>query len=157
MKVAIGCDHAGFGLKEAIKMEFRKDRTIEFVDVGTYSTESVDYPDFAKKVVEKVLSGEVDRGILICGTGIGMSITANKFKGIRATLCFNEELAGLSRRHNDSNVLVLPGRFMEVSKAVRMIKIWQKLPFDGGRHERRLEKIKEIERHTENFVSEEKQ
>ncbi len=145
MKIAIGSDHAGFGLKEAIKMEFRKDDTIQFLDVGTFSTESVDYPDFAREVVKKIKSGETERGILICGTGIGMSITANKFKGIRATLCFNEELASLSRKHNNSNILVLPGRFMEVSRAVRMIKIWQKTQFEGDRHERRLKKIEEIE------------
>ncbi len=146
MKIAIGSDHAGFGLKESIKMEFKKDSSLEFVDVGTSSIESVDYPDYAEKVVEKIRNNEVERGILICGTGIGMSITANKFKGIRATLCFNEELASLSRKHNNSNLLVLPGRFMEVSRAVRMIKIWQKTLFEGGRHERRLKKIEDIEK-----------
>jgi ribose 5-phosphate isomerase B len=140
MRYAIGCDHAGFGMKEAIKSEFAKWGG-ELVDCGTHGPESVDYPDYARDVASRVVSGECERGILICGTGIGMSITANRFAGIRAALCFNEEMAELSRQHNDANILVLPGRCIPIGQALRIVELWMRIHFEGGRHRRRLEKI----------------
>jgi ribose 5-phosphate isomerase B len=142
MRYAIGCDHAGFGMKEAIKGEFVK-WDLELVDCGTHDSGSVDYPDYARDVAARVAAGECDRGILICGTGIGMSIMANRFKGIRAALCFTEEMAELSRQHNDANILVLPGRCIPIGQALKMVDLWLRTPFAGGRHSRRLAKIDE--------------
>ena len=142
MRIAIGSDHAGFALKEEIK-KFLTD--YEVVDVGTNSTESVDYPDFARKVGELVGGKEVDFGILICGTGIGMSITANKIKGVYAALACNVLTASLARRHNNANVLCIGGRMVGVELAKEMVRAFLSTDFEGGRHERRLNKIKDIE------------
>ena len=141
MKIVIGSDHAGFPLKEALKKAIRGMR-----DIGTGSADSVDYPDFGARVARAVASGEYDRGILICGSGIGMSIVANKFPGIRAALCTDTEAARLSRMHNDANVLVLAGRRTDPETAVAITRVWLDTPFEGGRHERRLEKIRNIEK-----------
>ena len=138
--IIIGSDHAGFYLKEALKISFAG-----MTDVGTYSEESVDYPDFAARVARAISSGEFKRGILICGSGVGMSIVANKFPGVRAALCTDADTARLSRMHNDSNVLVLAGRRTQAETAVEIVDIWLDTAFEGGRHSRRLDKIKDIE------------
>ncbi len=142
MKIAIGADHAGFRLKNLIKDHFKEH---SFVDVGTHSEDSCDYPDFAQLVGEEVAAGRVDAGIVICGTGIGISISANKVKGIRAALCTNEFMAEMSRRHNNANVLALGARVIGDDLALRIVKVWLNTGFDGGRHERRVEKITKIE------------
>ena len=144
MKIAIGCDHAGVTLKNEIT-PILDDLNIEWEDFGTKDEESVDYPDFGEKVSRAVSEGRVDRGILICGTGIGMSIVANKFPGIRAALCQEDYSAKMSRLHNDSNMLVLPGRVIEKGMAVNIVKAWFATDFEGGRHQDRLDKITAIE------------
>ncbi len=144
LKIAIGCDHAGFGLKEDI-IGLLRSLNIDLVDCGTNSTESVDYPDFGKKVSALVSSGEVERGILICGTGIGMSMVANKFPHVRASLCNDLFSARMSRLHNDANVLVLGGRIVGKDLASEIVKSWLSTPFEGERHLKRLVKIREIE------------
>lgn len=144
MKIAIGCDHAGFGLKEDV-LDVLKGLDIEFVDCGTGTRESVDYPDFGMKVAELVSSGKVDRGILICGTGVGMSIVANKYPHVRASLCNDLFTAQMSRRHNDANILAIGGRIVGKDLAREIVRVWLTTPFDGARHQRRLQKIKEIE------------
>ncbi len=142
MKIAIGSDHAGFKLKEMIKKSITG---VEFVDVGAFSEESTDYPDHIAALSRLVQRGEAQRGIGICGTGIGASITANKFGGIRAALCTNLFMAEMSRLHNDANVLVLGARVTKDAEAVAMVRAWVETPFEGGRHQRRLDKIKAIE------------
>jgi len=142
LKIALASDHAGFELKEAIK-EFLTEH--ELTDFGTHSTESMDYPDTGFKAAEAVSKGECERGILICGSGLGMSIVANKVRGIRAALCNSDELARLSRQHNDANILVLQGRFISHKLAKKIIKVWFSTEFDGGRHIQRIEKIKKYE------------
>ena len=144
MKVAIGSDHTGVSMKSAI-VPVLDELSIEWQDFGTKDEESVDYPDFGEKVSEAVSRGDVDRGILICGTGIGMSIVANKIPGIRAALCQEDYSAKMSRLHNDANVLVLPGRIIDKEKAREIVKTWFTTDFEGGRHQRRLDKIKDIE------------
>ncbi|GAB6066214.1 ribose 5-phosphate isomerase B [Aquifex pyrophilus] len=144
MKIAIGADHAGYPLKEKIK-EFLMKEGHEVIDFGTHSTESTHYPLFAKEVAKAVQEGKADRGILICGTGIGMSITANKFPGIRAALCTNEYMARMSRLHNNANVLCLGERVLGVELALSIVKVWLETPFEGGRHEKRIKLISEIE------------
>ncbi len=144
MRAAIGCDHAGVGLKNEI-LPILEELAIEWKNFGTDSEESVDYPDFGEKVAEEVSKGNFDRGILICGTGIGMSIVANKFPGIRAALCNDAYSAKMSRLHNDANVLILPGRVIDNEVAKIIVKIWFSTPFEGGRHQGRLDKIKAIE------------
>lgn len=144
MKVAIGCDHAGVALKNEIT-PILKELAVDWEDVGTKTEESVDYPDFGEKVSELVSNGKMERGILICGTGIGMSIVANKFPGVRAALCSEAFSATMSRLHNDANLLVLPGRIIDGKTAAEIVKVWFATPFEGGRHQRRLDKIKEIE------------
>jgi len=144
MRAAIGCDHAGVGLKNEI-LPILEELAIEWKNFGTDSEESVDYPDFGERVAEEVSKGNFDRGILICGTGIGMSIVANKFPGIRAALCNDAYSAKMSRLHNDANVLILPGRVIDNEVAKIIVKIWFSTPFEGGRHQRRLDKIKAIE------------
>ena len=139
-RVPIGSDHAGFDLKERLKAELEK-LGYEPVDVGTHSTESVDYPDFAKLVASEVADGSVARGVLTCGTGLGMSYTANRFPGVRAAIAWTPEIAELSRRHNDANVLVLPARFVEQDLGLEILRRWLEAPFDGGRHQRRVAKI----------------
>lgn len=143
MKIAIASDHAGFELKEYIKNYLIKiGNSVE--DFGTDSESSVDYPDFAKKVCKEILSGNFERGILFCGSGVGMSISANRFKGIRAVLCHDLYTAEYSRLHNDCNVLCLPGRIIGKGVAEKIVEIWLKTPFEGGRHKRRIEKIDEL-------------
>jgi len=144
MKVAIGCDHAGVAMKHEITPVL-EELSIEWENVGTDSEDSVDYPDFGEKVSEKVSTGDVDRGILICGTGIGMSIVANKFPGVRAALCSEDYSAKMSRLHNDANLLVLPGRIIDGQRAREIMKVWFTTSFEGGRHQKRLDKIKDIE------------
>ena len=139
-KIPIGADHAGFELKERLKAELRK-LGYEPVDVGTNSTESTYYPDYAKPVAEQVSSGKAKRGILTCGTGLGMSYTANRFPGVRAAVAWKPEVAELARHHNDANVLVLPARFLSEDEGVEILKAWLDTPFDGGRHEKRIAKI----------------
>jgi len=143
MKIAIASDHGGYELKEQIKSILESLR-IEYEDFGTNGIESVDYPDYAAMVAKQVQHG--DRGILCCGTGIGMSITANKFKGVRAALCHDEYTARMSRQHNDANVLVLGGRVQHTLQEVSsMIGAWLQTEYEGGRHQRRLEKIEQLE------------
>ena len=144
MKIALGCDHAGFGLKEEI-VSLLQTLNVEFVDCGTDSTASVDYPDFGEKVSGLVSSGKIERGILICGTGLGMSMVANKFPNVRASLCNDLFTAKMSRLHNDANVLVLGGRVIGKDLAYEIVKTWVSTPFEGDRHMKRLNKIKKIE------------
>ncbi|HCZ06770.1 MAG: ribose 5-phosphate isomerase [Thermotogota bacterium] len=143
-KVALGSDHAGYELKEFIKHWLEKEGYY-VIDHGTDSAESVDYPDFALSVGKSVAAKEADVGILICGTGIGMSIAANKLKGVRAALCLFPLMAELARRHNDANVIALGGRLMGKDLAVATVKTFLNTIFDGGRHEVRVEKIKKLE------------
>ena len=145
MKIALGADHAGFEEKEHLKSTL-KDLGIEFEDFGTTSTESVDYPDYAKKVGDAVASGEVDSGLLVCGSGTGMAIAANKVPGIRAAVAWNEEIARLAREHNDANVLSLAARYTSPEKMSEIVKAWFGAHFDGGRHQPRVDKIKQIEK-----------
>ncbi|MDX9820856.1 MAG: ribose 5-phosphate isomerase B [Syntrophales bacterium] len=142
--LVIGADHAGFDLKVALKRLL--DRLGYSVhDVGTFSSESVDYPDIAAEVARRVSTGEFARGILVCGSGIGMSITANRFPHVRAALCMDAETARLSRQHNDANILVLAGRRTDPNTAGEITQVWLRTAFEGGRHQRRLEKIGTIE------------
>ncbi|OPY73947.1 MAG: putative sugar phosphate isomerase YwlF [Syntrophorhabdus sp. PtaU1.Bin058] len=145
MKVAIGSDHAGYALKEDIKkvLEGRNDT---IVDVGTGSESSVDYPDFGIEVARLVSEGKAEKGILICGTGIGMSITANKVKGIRAALAFDLYTAVQSRKHLDANILVLGGRVTGKGLAEEIARTWLDTPFEGGRHQKRIDKISDWEK-----------
>jgi ribose 5-phosphate isomerase B len=144
MRLAIGSDHAGFELKESLK-KYIISKKIDLIDVGTNSTESVDYPDFASEVGKLINEKKADFGILICGTGIGMSIAANKIKGIRAALCLMPEMAKLARNHNNANVLVLPGRLIGFELATWILDAFLNSGFEGGRHERRVTKIKSLE------------
>ncbi len=146
MKIAIGSDHAGFFLKEKVR-EYLVSTDAVVADMGTSSSNSVDYPDFAEKVAAEVRDGRADRGILMCGTGIGVCISANKVHGIRAAQAWNPEIARLSRLHNDANVLCLSGRFLEPAAAIETVKVWLTTPFEGGRHQRRVDKISAIEAH----------
>ncbi|MCQ4923169.1 ribose 5-phosphate isomerase B [Tissierella carlieri] len=144
MKIGIGSDHGGFELKEYIK-EYLDREGISYIDYGTNSIESVDYPDYGKKVSEAVVSKEVDKAVVICGTGIGISIACNKVKGIRCALCGDTYSARMSREHNDANILALGGRVIGRDLALEIVSIWLKTKFEGGRHEKRVEKISEIE------------
>ncbi len=144
MKIAVGSDHAGFPLKERIK-DFLLNKGHEVLDFGTTSEDSTHYPIFAKEVSLAVQRGEAERGILVCGTGIGMSITANKFRGVRAALCLNEYMARMSRLHNDANVLCLGDRVLGEELALSIVDVWLSTPFEGGRHKRRIELIGKIE------------
>lgn len=137
MKIALGSDHAGLGLKEKIKAYLIKEGH-EVLDVGTFSRDPVDYPEFAFKVAEMVSGGEAQRGILICGSGIGMSMAANRFRGIRAVNAIEPFTAAMSRRHNDSNVLCLGERFTGEDMALEIVRVWLEEKFEGGRHERRI-------------------
>jgi ribose 5-phosphate isomerase B len=146
MRVAVGSDHRGFGVKaKLIELVARLGHAVE--DVGCFSADSVDYPDVAAIVGQKVAGGQVDRGILICGTGIGMCIAANKFAGVRAAPCHDDLTAELSRRHNDLNVLCLSADMLGEKLIDRMVEIWLNTPFEAGRHARRVEKIASLERH----------
>jgi ribose 5-phosphate isomerase B len=144
MRIALGCDHRGFKLKQAV-MEFLQQSGYSYQDFGCYSTESVDYPDFAQKVGNAVASGEFEQGILICDTGIGMCIAANKIKGIRAALCHDTFTAKRARLHNDANILCLGGEDIEVNEALEIVKTYLSTTFEGGRHIPRLNKIKVLE------------
>ena len=144
MKIAIGADHAGWELKEEIKTLLTA-LGHEPADYGAFNEESVDYPDFGIPVAEAVSTGRAERGIAICGTGIGMSIVANKFRGVRAALCHDLFTARMSREHNDANILIIGGRTTEVGLAKAMVEEWLNTQFQGGRHQRRLEKIKKLE------------
>jgi ribose 5-phosphate isomerase B len=144
MKIAISSDHGGFELKEFV-VRLLNDLGHEPLDLGCHSIEPVDYPDYASQVARRVLQGEAERGILICGTGLGMSIAANRFRGIRATLVNDLYLARMSREHTDSNILVLGGRVTAKGLAEEIVRVWLKTEFAGNRHSRRLEKIAAIE------------
>lgn len=144
MLVAIGSDHGGFRLKEEIK-ELLAEENITFKDFGTYTAESVDYPDIAKQVGEAIVSGECTKGILICGTGIGIGIAANKIKGIRAALCHDVFSAKMTREHNDSNVLTMGERVIGPGLARMIVSTWLSTEFIGGRHAKRVEKISQLE------------
>jgi ribose 5-phosphate isomerase B len=138
--VILGSDHAGFELKEKVKKAL--DRLgVPYEDVGTDSSESVDYPDYAHRVAEAVGKGRYARGVVICGTGIGVSMAANRHPGVRAAVAYDEETARLSREHNDANVLALGGRSLDHALAERILEVWLKTPFAGGRHARRVAKI----------------
>lgn len=143
MKIALGSDHAGFEVKEKVKA-LLKNLGYEALDCGTHSKESCDYPDTAQAVAKSVAAKESERGILICGSGIGMEIAANKVKGIRAALCVNEEMASLSRLHNDANVLCLGARTFP-DNIDKTVETWLKTPFEGGRHQKRIDKIQKLE------------
>jgi len=140
MKYFIGTDHAGFEVKPFV-IEYLQKKGIEVEDLGTYSTESVDYPDFAHKVAEAVLANEGSKGILICGSGIGMSLAANKHTGIRAALCHDYYTAEMARRHNDANVLCFGARIVGLGVIESILEAWLSTEFEGGRHERRVKKI----------------
>ncbi len=150
LKVAIGSDHAGFDYKEIVKKHL-EEKGFQVIDKGTYSKESVDYPIFGEAVAQAVASGEADRGIVICGTGIGISISANKVKGIRAALCTNEYMARMARRHNDANILAFGARVLGIDVALGIVDVFFETEFEGGRHERRVNEIKNIEE--KNFCS----
>jgi ribose 5-phosphate isomerase B len=145
MQVGMASDHGGFELKEELKL-FLKSMGIEPMDMGTSNEDSVDYPDFGALVAEKVSRGELERGILICGTGIGMSIVANKFPGVRAALANDLYSSRLSREHNDANILIIGGRIVGKELAKAIVKVWFETPFSRGRHLKRLEKIKALEK-----------
>ena len=140
MKVAIGCDHHGVVVRERLIEQLRKQgHNVE--DAGITNAEPVDYPDIAANVSRLVSQGSVDRGILICGTGIGMAIAANKYAGVRAAVCSDREVAAISRRHNDTNVLCLSGDRADLNAYKQIVNVWITTPFDGGRHQRRIDKI----------------
>ena len=144
MKIAIGADHAGFEGKEKIKKTL-DELGVEYEDVGTFSDDSVDYPDFSRKVGEKVSNGEAEKGILVCGSGIGVAIAANKISGIRAAQAWNEETARLSRRHNDANVLTIGARVIPETEIPKIVAAWLETDFEGGRHAGRIEKMMNLE------------
>lgn len=144
MRISIGADHRGYQLKERL-VPWLKSQGYEVTDEGAGTTDSVDYPDYAAKVAAKVSSGQADRGILVCATGVGMCITANKVHGVRATTCADEEVARLSRQHNDVNVICLSGDRLDEPAAQRVLDTWLDTEFEGGRHAVRVEKIADIE------------
>lgn len=144
MKVGLASDHAGFDLKKGL-VEYLQEKNIPWIDFGCGPDERVDYVDYAVKAVEGYNSGLCDRLILICGTGIGMSIIANKFKGIKATLCCDEYMADMSRKHNASNCLTLGGRILPLDEAIAIAEVWLTVEFEAGRHQERLHKIEKIE------------
>ena len=138
--IAVACDHGGYVLKKEI-LKHLEERGLEYKDLGCDSEEAVDYPIYARKVTSAITSGECERGILICGTGIGISIAANKVKGIRCALCTDVHMAEMSRKHNDSNVLSLGGRTTPVDKALEIVGAWLDTEFEGGRHQRRVDML----------------
>jgi ribose 5-phosphate isomerase B len=151
-KIAIAADHAGFEEKEKVKKTLDS-MGIEYDDFGTASTDSVDYPDYAKKVAEGVAHGDYEQGLLVCGSGTGMAIAANKVPGVRAAVAWNEDIARLAREHNDVNVLSLAARFTPPEEIEKIVKAWLAAKFDGGRHLRRVEKIAEIEKEEQRKAS----
>ncbi len=138
LKIAIGADHAGFEYKEAIAKALNAENLKDF---GTYAPDSVDYPDFAHPVASAVENGEFDFGILVCGSANGVAITANKHQGIRAAICWNEELASLARKHNNANIVCIPARFISIEEAEKIVKTFLETEFEGGRHATRVNKI----------------
>jgi ribose 5-phosphate isomerase B len=145
MKIAIACDHGGFRLKNVL-IENMKAQGVEVVDFGTYSEESCDYPDYASKAAKAVANGECDRGVVVCGTGIGVSITANKVKGIRCALCHDVFSAKATRAHNDANMIAMGQRVVGEGLAVEILNAWLHTEFEGGRHIKRIEKMMALER-----------
>lgn len=145
MRIAIGSDHRGYSIRPKI-IAFLKNIGHDVIDLGTFSQSPVDYPDIAEAVGKKVASGEADRGILFCGTGLGMCIAANKIPGVRAAPCHDDLTAELSRRHNDANVLCLSADLLGERLITRIVEVWLNTPFEGGRHARRVEKIAQIEK-----------
>ena len=145
MKIALASDHAGYREKERLK-PLLHDLGIEVEDLGTVSEESVDYPDYARRVAEMVASGRAEQGVLVCGSGTGMAISANKVAGVRAAVAWSEEVARLARRHNDANVLALGARTTPPEEIPKIVRAWFETKFDGGRHAARLEKIEQIEK-----------
>ncbi len=145
MKVAIGSDHAGYHYKEIVKKHL-EEKGFKIIDKGTHSEESVDYPIFGEAVGKSVASGEADKGIVICGTGIGISISANKIKGVRAALCTNEYMARMARKHNDANVLAFGARVLGIDVVLGIVDEFFRTEFEGGRHERRVKLISKIEK-----------
>ena len=144
MKIAIGADHAGFELKNQLGEALRKSGH-QVCDFGTNSSESTDYPDYARHVAKAVAAGTAERGVLVCGSGIGMSIAANKVRGVRAALGVNLDVVRLTRAHNNANVLTLGARFIEPALAEQLVQAFLETPFEGGRHERRLSKLSQME------------
>ena len=145
MKIAIGADHAGFEAKEKIKQQL-DEMNIAYEDLGTNSLDSVDYPDFGAAVGREVAAGKVDEGILVCGSGIGIAIAANKIHGVRAAQAWNEETARLARQHNDANVLSIGARVIPEAEIPKIVKAWFDAKFEGGRHQRRVDKISELDK-----------
>jgi len=146
MKIGIGTDHRGFKLKEFLKAILQKNGH-RVTDFGVFDENPADYPDTAFALTKDLQRKKIERGVLICGSGLGMSIAANKAKGIRATLCLNEKMAKMARNHNDSNVLVLSANFTTPAQAKKILKVWLTEEFEGGRHQRRIKKIAEFESH----------
>jgi len=140
--IAIGCDHGGYELKNIIIEKFAE---LEFKDFGCFSLDSVDYPDIAIPLAEAVASEICEKGILICRSGVGMDITANKVRGIRAALCFNTKVAEMAKRHEDVNIITIPADYITEEDVIKIVKAWLDNNFDGGRHQRRIEKIKKYE------------
>src|SRR5215467_2576261 len=145
MKIAIASDHAGFAEKERLK-PLLTELGIQFEDLGTTSEQSVDYPEYARKVGDEVAAGNVEQGLLVCGSGTGMAIAANKVPGVRAAVAWNEEIARLAREHNDANILALGGRMMPFAELARIVRAWFAAEFAGGRHLQRVDKIRAIEK-----------
>lgn len=145
MRIALGADHAGYHIKERVK-GYLLEAGYEVLDFGTGSEESVDYPDYARQVAESVASKENDAGILVCGTGVGMAMTANKVSGIRAAAVVDAYTARMSREHNDANVLALGARILDEARALEIVRTWLEASFTGGRHQRRIDKITQLER-----------
>ena len=145
--IAIGCDHGGIIIKNAV-IDYMKENGIEYTDFGCYTEESVDYPIYAYKVARAVADGQAELGIICCGTGIGVSMAANKVKGIRAAVCTDEFCAEMTRRHNNANIMCMGGRVIDEAKAVKLASIFLSTPFEGGRHEKRVNMITEIENGT---------
>lgn len=144
MKVALGCDHGGFALKEAVR-EYLEGRGIPYEDFGAFSTDSVDYAPIAAKAARFVAEGKAEFGVLICSTGLGISMAANKVKGIRAAVCTNEFCAEMTRRHNNANILCMGGKVVDRETALKLVDIFLNTGFDGGRHQRRIDQIAQIE------------
>jgi ribose 5-phosphate isomerase B len=145
IRIALGADHAGYEEKEKLKKTL-DELGVQYEDFGTVSTDSVDYPDYARKVGEAVAHGQYDQGLLVCGSGTGMAIAANKVPGVRAAVAWNEEIARLAREHNDANVLSLAARYTTPEENEKIVRAWFGAHFDGGRHQRRVDKIREIEK-----------
>lgn len=144
MRIAIACDHRGFSIKQTLRV-WLSERGHEVVDLGTHTDQACDYPDMALAGAMSIFNGQADRAVLVCGTGIGMSIVANKVPGVRGALCHDQVSAELARRHNDANCLCLPGDMLTDGVAMQIVESWLDTPFEGGRHERRLKKIREFE------------